>query len=183
MDVMLWTRLSEKSSWWDRAVERKRKDGSLPGCQADKCCLKSKRSVPACTQTQAIPISCVTDQAVVDATGNRLGSFWKGTVSAAWPFINHYFCRSGIMLIDYTGGRKGDWSGWQRVANNTLWGFDCSSSIQQTTIRNSTSKPFFYKCVVNLFRGNAPQSFEFMTTEMSCFRSNWEDQRWRIFVG
>lgn len=46
------------------------------------------------------------------------------------------------------------------------------SSIQQTTARNSTSKPFFYKCVVNVFGGVAPQSFECMSTETSCLWSN-----------
>ncbi len=126
MEVTVWTRLSEKGSWWEEAVERKVEDESLQNCRADKCCLKSQRAVPAYIQTQAFPISCVTAQAVVSATGNRLRSLWKGSVSMLWMFINHYTRKSRIILIDYTGGRRGDWSGWRRVANNKpTCGFDC----------------------------------------------------------
>lgn len=105
---------------------RKGEDESLQSCRADKCCLKSQRGVPVCIQTQAFPISCVTARAVVSATGNRLRSLWKGSVSMLWMFINHYIWRSGIILMDYTGGRRGDWLGWRRVANNKpTCGFDC----------------------------------------------------------
>lgn len=41
VEVTVWTRLSEKGSWWEKAVERKGEDESLQSCRADKCCLKS----------------------------------------------------------------------------------------------------------------------------------------------
>lgn len=46
------------------------------------------------------------------------------------------------MLIDYTGGRRGDWLGRERVANNkpTLWGFDCFHLFNPTNYR---TKPHF----------------------------------------
>lgn len=95
----------------------------------------------------------MTARAVVSATGNRLKSLWKGSVSMLWIFINHYICRRGIILIDYAGGRRGDWLWWRRVANyKPTCGSDCFHLSYPTDYshKSASKNIYVYICVKSI---------------------------------